>query len=283
MRARRRSKAWAFLSVLILAAVGAYWVFSMRPAPSDYESVRARIGNITTYYSFSGNVEARYRQSIRATSPFKINRLRVNEGDAVKAGDILAETTSGVKIKTEIDGEVAKAYIHEKDQTAAGDPLFDIVDYSNLKVNVRVDEYDVAALKEGKEVTVKIGAVGREFKAVIHELSKEGQIINDVTFFSASMNIENNGSIKIGMTSEVKLINDEAKGVITLPLTAIQFDESNHPYVFKNNENEKVLRTEIVTGINDGRTVEVKSGVSEGETVFYPKASAKGLRLLGVF
>jgi len=70
--------------------------------------------------------------------------------------------------------------------------------------------------------------------------------------------------------------------VVTLPMKAIQFGSDNKPYVLKKGTNEKdaAIKTEITTGINDGATVEVKSGVLSGETILYTsavKAASAGL------
>ena len=64
-------------------------------------------------------------------------------------------------------------------------------------------------------------------------MSKEGQIVNGVTFFTATIDLEKDDSVKIGMSAEVKLVNSNATGVVTLPMKAIQFDDNNSPYVLK--------------------------------------------------
>jgi len=76
------------------------------------------------------------------------------------------------------------------------------------------------------------------------------------------------------MTAEVTLTKEQVAGVVTLPMTAIQFDNNNNPYVLKKGENSTIINTEITTGINDGIIVEITNGVAEGETIYYPKIIA---------
>jgi HlyD family secretion protein len=71
------------------------------------------------------------------------------------------------------------------------------------------------------------------------------------------------------MSAEVKLVNNTAKGVVTIPMSVIEFDDSNTPYVLKEDQKGNPLRTEIETGINNGTIVEVKKGISNGETILY--------------
>jgi HlyD family secretion protein len=150
----------------------------------------------------------------------------------------------------------------------------EIVDYNDLQVNVKVDEYDISAVKVGKTATVNIGAINKDIKGKISSMSNEGLVVNGVTYFIATIDLAKDKDVKIGMSAEVKLLSAKATGVVTLPMTAIQFDENNKPYVFVQSGKGKPIQTEITTGINDGTTVEVKSGVTGGETILYTKPAA---------
>ena len=278
MSTKRKSKKkrWVPISIILFVAVGIAAASFMRPATSAYESVDAKIGNITTYYSFAGNVESKDRQTVMSEKVMQVSDIRVKEGDVVKVGDTLLKTKAGDLIKAKIAGEIATIYVENNAQVMAGGKLMEIVDYDNLKVNVKVDEYDVALLEQGKETTVKIGAINKELKGTISSMSKEGQVMNGVTFFTATIDLEQDNSVKIGMSAEVTIISDQVTGVVTLPMTVIQFDDTNRPYILKNGEKGKAVKTEITTGINDGSTVEVITGVSGGETILYEKASPAG-------
>jgi len=276
MSAKRKSKTkkWIAVSIITIAAAIIVAVIFMRPESTAYESAIAKVGDITTYYTFSGNVETRNRQNVMAEKLMQIDELKVKEGDTVQDGDILIKTTTRDEIKSRINGEVTNIGVEENAQVMTGTKLLEIVDYNNLEVKVKVDEYDITALEKGKEATVKIGAINKEIKGKISNMSKEGQIMNGVIYFTATIDLEKDSSLKIGMSAEVKLISNKATGVVTLPMTAIQFDDNNKPYVLKKSERGPAVRTEITTGLNNGTTVEVKSGVLDGETILYTKAKA---------
>ena len=276
MNTKRKSKKkrWLPISIIMFVAVGIAATLFMRPATSAYESVDAKIGSITTYYSFAGNVESKNRETVISEKVMQVSEIRVKEGDVVKEGDTLLKTKAGDLIKAKIAGEIATIHVKNNAQIMAGSKLMEIVDYDNLKVNVKVDEYDVAFLENGKETAVKIGAINKEIKGTISSMSKEGQVMNGVTFFTATIDLEKDNNVKIGMSAEVTIISDQVTDVVTLPMTVIQFDDTNQPYILKNGEKGIPVKTEITTGINDGSTVEVITGVSAGETIFYKKASA---------
>lgn len=284
MNTKRKSKKKKVIvtSIIIIAIVGICASLFMRPAKTSYESVDAKIGDITDYYSFTGNVETKNRQTVSAEKVTQISTINVKDGDIVEADAVLFTTTTGEEIKSKIAGEIVNMNIEENSQVMGGTKLLEIVDYNNLEIQVKVDEYDIASLAEGKETTVKIGAINKEIKGTISKMSKEGQIVNGVTFFTATIDLEKDDSVKIGMSAEAKIISASVTGVVTLPMTAIQFEDNNNPYVLKSGEKNVAVKAEITTGINDGTTVEVKSGVTSGETILYTKtvvATSKGMNV----
>lgn len=270
MKRKRKSvlRKWIVLAIII-AILGVASAFFLRPKSTPYESIDAKIGDITTYLTFSGNVETKNRETVISEKVIQLSKINVKDGDVVKAGDVLFETTTGETIDAKIGGEIVNVDAQENALVMTGIKLLEIVDYNNLKINVKVDEYDIASLQKGTQTTVKIGAINKEIKGKISSIAKEGQIINGVTFFIATIDLEKDESIKIGMSAEVKLVRDKVTGVVILPMLAIQFDDNNKPYVLKSNEKGLAVRNDIITGINNGTTVEIKNGVLSGEKILY--------------
>ena len=196
MSAKRNSKKKKLIaiSIITIAVVGIAATLLMRPKTTSYESVDAKIGDITNYYSFSGNVETKNRQTVMSEKVMQISKIKVTEGDLVEVGTVLFTTTTGDEIKSKISGEVMNLTATEDAQVMAGTKLLEIVDYNNLEIKVKVDEYDIAALAKGKETSVKIGAINKDIKGVISSMSKEGQIVNGVTFFTATIDLEKDDS-----------------------------------------------------------------------------------------
>lgn len=274
VKKRSRKKRWITIIVIVIVIAAVAVGYYFRPTVSPYESEIATSGDIITYYSFSGNVETKNRQTVISEKVMQISDILVSEGDYVVVGDVLFKTSTGKKIEAEIDGEIADIYVEEDEQVIAGASLLQIVDYDNLEINVKVDEYDISALAIGKETTVTIWAIDKKITGVVSSMSKEGQVINGVTYFIATVDLTQDEAIKIGMSAEVQVISDFVKNAVTLPMTVIQFEDDNTPYVLIADENGEPVKTAIVTGINDGTTVEIITGVSVGDTILFTNASA---------
>jgi len=272
MNTKRKSKIkkriFLFLTLIIVIALAVVAVIA-RPKANNYESVDAKNGNIKTYFSFSGNVEAKNRESVMSEKVMQISDIKVKEGEKVKEGDVLFTTTTDDEITAEINGEVSKLNIEENEQVMAGISLIEIVDYDNLKINVKVDEYSSSTLKVGKKADVYINALDKNITGTIKSISKEGQVVNGVTYFTADIDLKKDKAIKVGMSAEIKFPSKSVSDVVTLPMSVIQFDESNNPFVYLKDEKKNLIKTPIKTGINDGTTVEVVSGIKKGDLVFY--------------
>ncbi len=283
MSGKKRSKKgkWITISIVLIVVAGLIAVIMLRPKEMNYESIVAKTSDIATYYSFSGNIETKNRQTVLSEKVMQIETLNVKDGDLVNEGDVLIKSTTGDEIKAKIAGEIVNLKVEESMQVMSGVRLMEIVDYDNLRVSVKVGEYDLKAVVVGKEVTVRIDALGTEIKGTIGSVSKEGQTLNGVTFFLTTIDLEKNSALKVGLSTEVTMLSEKAAGVVILPIKAILFDNDNNPYVLKKDDKALPVRTSVTTGINDGTSVEIASGVSNGETVLFSLTASPATGLFG--
>jgi len=263
-------------SIIVLVAVGIIGAVILSPKKADYTEITPVKGDITTYYSFSGSVEAKNKQSVFSDKAVQIKEIKVTDGQKVNEDDVLMTTTAGEEIKAKIDGEISNIYAEENAQLMPGAKIIDIVDYSNLQLKVQVDEYDLSAVSANKDTTVTIHALDKDVTGKIENVSKEGIYQNGVTFFTATISLTNDSAIRVGMSAEAKVLNKSVKNVTTLPMSAIQFDENNKAYVNIKNGDKPPKRVDTELGISDGVTVEIKSGITTNDTVLVEKKASTG-------
>lgn len=270
MAAKRKTKRWIKIIIALVAiAAVAITLIVLNNKQTEYSTLTAQTGSITTYYSFSGNVIAKNSKTVLADSATQISSIKVKEGSVVKKDAVLMTTITGQNITAPIAGTVSKLYVDANSVANMGTKLCDIVDYANLQATVKVDEYDVSTVTKGKSATVHINSLDKDVTGTISDISKEGATQSGVTYYTATINLPKESSILIGMSVEVKLVSAHVENVITLPMTAIQFDSQNNPYVYTGT-NKKPVKTSITTGVNDGTTVEVKSGIDASTTILVP-------------
>lgn len=260
----RRVIIWSIIGLLIVASGITLYVM---PKKTNFIEVKASFGNLATNYSFVGSIEAKNRQTVFVDKALQIKAIKVQEGQTVSPTTVLMTTVGGGEIKAKSTGEVSKIYTDESAQLFPGDKLLEIVDYSDLQLKVQVDEYDLSAVSEGMDATVTIHAFNQDVSGKITKVSKEGEYTSGVTNFTATISLANDSNLRVGMSAEAKVINQSVSNVVLLPMSAIQFDGNNDPYVFIKNDKNSPLPIRLTLGINDGVHAEIKSGVTINDTI----------------
>lgn len=261
------------IGLLVLVVIGTSMIKT--GDTGNYQSVPVIKETVTTYYTFSGSVGSKNTQSVMAEKIMQISEIKVSEGTKVKRDDLLFTTTDGTEIKAKIDGTVSQIFVEPDEQLMSGALLCEIYDFENLEVTIKVDEYDLPAITVGKELEVTINALDKKVTGTVSTLSDTATNQNGIAFFTATVDIVPDSEIKIGMTAEAKILNKQAIDTLTIPLRALMFDSENNPYVYTKDDKGVMTKTTVIVGINDGKTVEITSGVLDAETIYYSTASAE--------
>lgn len=270
---KKRTKITSLVVGGVLVAALISGTFFTNKGSASFEEEKVQTEDITTYYSFSGTVDAKSRQNVVSQKEMHVEEVLVKTGDQVKTGDVLVISSEGEEVRAEVDGEVAGVFTKNNSHAIKGTRLVDIVDYSNLHVKVKVDEYDLKYVEIDQEVEVTINALEKKIKGNIYAISKEAINENGISYFTAMIDFDKDDAIRVGMSAETKVMKDHATGIKTISMKAIQFDSKNKPYVMKASEKGEAVKQYVETGINDGTTVEIKSGLKIDDVVMIPKAS----------
>lgn len=251
----------------------------MNSGNGGYWSAQTSKGTIETYYTFSGNVASKNTQVVMAEKIVQISEIDVSEGDKVTSDTVLFTTSDGTEIKSKTSGTVNRIFVEADQQLMSGSQLCEIIDFENLEVGIRVDEYDLGCVEVGKKIDVSICALDKDITGTVSSISRTATSQNGVAYFTAKVDLDKDSNIKVGMTAEAKVLNSQATDVVILPMKALSFDEENNPFVyFQGNRPNEFTKTPVEVGITDGKNVEIKSGIGDNQTIYYkdPNASSGG-------
>jgi len=176
---------------------------------------------------------------------------------------------SNRQIKAKVDGVVADVYIQENSTLNTGERIMDIIDYDSLIVEIRIDEYEITAVSAGKEVDVYINALDKNMRGVITKISNQARKLGDLSYFTAEITLDKSPDLRIGLSTEVKVLNVNQIGVLTVTSNALRFDVENRPFVYQG-ANNKPERKFVEIGKNDGVIVEITGGLEAGDIVLVP-------------
>ncbi len=121
-------------------------------------------------------------------------------------------------LKNPVNGTVLVKYTEPNEVTAFGKPLYKIADLSTILLRVYVSETQLADIKIGQEVTVKIdsGNDMKNYNGIITWIASEAEFTPKIIqtkeervnlVYAVKINVKNDGSLKIGMPAEMWILS----------------------------------------------------------------------------
>jgi len=233
-----------------------------------------------TSYSIAKEIaDAQVRQIQDEYDRLKImhDRNSISESDFTKISAGLQQAKAQQKLHEKnladtrlyvpFDGVLLKKLAEVGEITGTGLPLFVVSDIQTVKVSAFIPENELHLIKLGQEATVNISSLTQLFKGKVTEVGSAADPASRA--FMVRIEVSNPGLlIRPGMIAEVRILSDEKKTSLVVPMEAIQHDPSNLSYVYvADSIQQKAFRRNVSLGkiIND--RIEITSGLSEDEIV----------------
>lgn len=150
-----------------------------------------------------------------------------------------------------------------------------------MLIKAEVAEGDITKVKKGMEVEVSsVANPDKTYKSTVQSVDFATSTLTDneysesvsntsAVYYYANIVLDNpDGDLRIGMTTTNTISINSAKNVLTVPVVAVQKKGGKSIVkVVKDKEKNIVEEREVTTGLQDGLSIEIKSGLSEGEEV----------------
>lgn len=167
------------------------------------------------------------------------------------------------------DGLLVSVNCEEEEELTAESTLISYTTRDDT-VSIDVSEEDIAAISVGSSVEIVFTAYPEE--------TYEGTVLSITTTAASdyATTISYPVLIKVegdteklygGMTADVTFVTDSVEDVLYVSRKAV-FEEDGKTYVYRKTENGGMETVEVETGFTDMSHVEIKSGLSEGDTVY---------------
>ena len=138
----------------------------------------------------------------------------------------------------------------------------------SMSVIIAVDERDILSLAEGQEAEVTIRSVSEDtFSGVVSEIDKSGA----AEAYTAEIMMDKVSGMLPGMTASVDVRIEGVDNALIIPVDALK-QTSSGAYVYTTYDRETQEyggRVDVITGLSNDNYVEIKSGLSAGDTVYY--------------
>lgn len=142
----------------------------------------------------------------------------------------------------------------------------------SMIIELSVDETDILSLSVGQEAEVTISSLGEDtYAGTITELDTVGSSSDGVTSFTATLTIDKEAGMLAGMSASAAITIEGRDNALLLPVDAVK-KTSSTSYVYMSYDEETQTfgdMTEVTTGLSNTNYIEILSGLSEGDTIYY--------------
>lgn len=144
-------------------------------------------------------------------------------------------------------------------------------DIHEVYVKGKVDETDIGKVYIGQAARIKVESYkDRTFSGKVTKISPMGVEKDNVTTFEVRVSIDNSkGELKSQMTANAEIVQEEHKGVLMIPESALIYDKDRKASVEVPDPHAKdgKRKVDVTVGISNGSKTELLSGLKEGDQV----------------
>ena len=153
-----------------------------------------------------------------------------------------------------------------------GTTIMSITPQEKMTITITIDELDILSVAKGDEATVTIDALtGRSFTGTVTAINTSGSNSGGNSKYTAEVTIEKDEDMLAGMNATATITVDTYENVTLIPVAAL-CEEGNRTVVYLSADSKSgELSNPVVvtTGVSDGESVEIKSGLTEGQSFSY--------------
>ncbi|WP_168221691.1 efflux RND transporter periplasmic adaptor subunit [Aquisphaera giovannonii] len=229
-------------------------------------------------------VKAKVRSSVAAVAEAKalLEKARADARSAathVEVARFEAERAQAMETYTRIvapyDGVVTRRRTDTGQLTTPGsaaEPLFIVARTGIATISVGVPEADAPRVEVGDEAVIRLLALeDRKFQGKVTRTS--WALEPSTRTLAAEIDIPDpEGVLRPGLYAYATIVVEEHKAALTVPATSV-VKEGGKAYCVTVAD-RKAARREVKTGLNDGKRVEILSGLGEGDRVVEANAAS---------
>lgn len=197
---------------------------------------------------------------------------RDTEGKNSSQGSVSSSASGGKSASANSSGTASVSLTGSTSSLVDTVSGFVIAKGDKMIVTMNVDELDILSIKKGLLAEVSLDAVENEvFSGEIMRVSGNASASGGVAQYPVEIVLDKTEDMLSGMNASIEIIIEQAEDVLVVPLAAVT-DEGEKSYVYTGYDESKEELTgkvEVTLGRSDGRNVEIQSGLSEGDSIYY--------------
>lgn len=224
---------------------------------------------ILTTLTAPGEVKSATTEKISLNTGYYFLTLCAEKEQFIKKGDNLLKYTNGTYITAPYDCILMEYSVPNAKDICTKDNYLYIYSTEELYMDINIGEEELQKISVGQEVEIVVGNdETKTYSGTISKINSIGTSTSGVTKFAAIASLVNDNSLKLGMSATCTITIEKNENLLSLPIEAVEI-EDDKKYVTLINENDEKTKIEVETGKADANYVEIKSGLSAGDKVYY--------------
>jgi len=168
----RRRTALVLAPLVAAALITLIWI---APALQGGRRIKPRTGPIVEAVYALGTVKSDSVWNLKGGVAAAVGRLYVSEGQAVKRGEALLTTDSGVIFRAPFSGTVTRLYCEEGEIIITGAPLLTLMDLSKTFVQVSLDQQSALRVRKNQSAQLSVETIrGKRLSGIVERIYPSG-------------------------------------------------------------------------------------------------------------
>ena len=233
---------------------------------TNIEDVVVDTKTISKTITSSGEIESSSTEKLSLSTSYYFDSMCVEEDDIVKKGEKILKYTNGTYLEAPYDLVITKIVVPTSGTKSTSSNYIEVKNIEELIVNISINESEISNISLDQEVVITLNSdSNKKYTGTISKIDSIGNYSSSGTTFGATVNIENDGYIKIGMSATCTINIDKKEDVVAVPINAVQINGDRRYVIFV--EDDTAKEVDVETGLSNDEYVEIKSGLSVGDIV----------------
>ncbi|ATY09240.1 RND transporter [Amycolatopsis sp. AA4] len=207
------------------------------------------------------------------TAPGAGTVTAINGTVGQQTGSGSSNSSAGASSANSGSGSGGQSGQQSSSSSSSSTGFIDITDMGSLVVNTSVAEIDVSKVKTGQKATVTLNATpDQPLQATVSSIDLTPTTSSNVVSYGAKLALTNPPTgLRPGQSASVVITVAEADGVLSVPAAAVRTSGTTNVVTVEQNGQQVSRQVEV--GVRGESTVEIKSGLNEGDSVVLTAAS----------
>jgi HlyD family secretion protein len=217
----------------------------------------------------------RQQEVATAGSSLQLVREGATRGQGKTSSLIVTATVDGMVIDVPV--KVGFSVI-QANNFNPGTTVAVIANMDDMIFEGRVDEAEVAKIKEGMKLTIKVGAIEKDkLEGKLEYIAPKGKLIEGAIQFEIKAAVAKKEGLKIraNYSANADIVLDEKKQVLAIREALVQYVDGK-PFIEVETEPQTFVKRDVKLGLSDGIKVETLEGVTQTDKIKIPENAGPG-------